>query len=348
MSTNYIDLIPFNVVDLAASTRVSACTSRSVGKFIAPLVPVRQLSGRVKLFGTAGMVKRDNLSAPGDYIRSRELENGINPMTYDLLSGRRAEAAEIPVDYLKDCWSDGVCDMDNMSNLFDNALSDAVTSIMLSHSTSVVDLVTNSANYESGYHFATATAKGWTPWSQATSNPIVNIATEAVGSLKKYSPFKSNAAVIGQNVYATLQGNANLTNRFQNVKVSEVSDALMAALLGLTDVYVADDSALNPVTGEYEPLFPANGLLLFGRDQTHKNCEDYMDNIAGQTKFSSYYTYVPNCRGYDGGFDITNPEYLAENHTVRSNVLLYAQPLPVGARASGLQGTAMFIQNVLA
>jgi hypothetical protein len=348
MSVNYLDLIPFNMVDLEASTRVTTCQSRSVGKFIAPFVPVKALNGRVKLFGSSGLVRKDNASAPGDYIRPREIENGINPVSFDLLSSRRAEAAEIPVDYIKDCWSDGLCDMENMASLFDNALSDAVQSILISHTASVIELISNPANFEPGTFFATATARGWTPWSSATSNPIVNIATDSVGVLKKYSPFKANSAVIGQNVYAALQGNSNLTSRFQNVTVSAVEESLMAALLGLTDVYVADDSAINPVTGQYEPLFPANGLLLFGRDQSHKSCADYMDNIAGRNRFSSYYTYVPSCAGYAGGFDITQPQYLSETHSIRSNVLMYAQPLAVGARPSGLQATALMIQDVLA
>lgn len=348
MSTNYRDLVPYDVVDLEASARVSTCLSRSVGKFIAPFVPVNSLTGRVKLFGTSGLVRKDNLSAPGDFIRSRNVENGINPISYDLLSNRHAEAAVVPVDLLKECWTNGICDKASLGNLLDGAIDDAVRSIMISHSTSTVDLATAQANYKAGNYFATATARGWVPWSQAAANPIVNIATDSVGLLKKNSPYMANAAVIGQNVYAVLQGNAALVNRFTNVQVGQVTEALMANLLGLTDVYVADDSVINPVTGEYESIFPANGLLLFNRDQTHKQCQDFTENVSGRTKFSSFYTYVPSCGSYAGGIEISEPDYVSEIHSIRSNVLSYYQPLGVGALANGLQGTALYINDVLA
>lgn len=348
MSPNYRDLISYDVVDMIASTRVSANLCKSVGKFIAPFVPVQSLTGRVKLFGTSGLVRKDNLSAPGDYIRARNLENGINPINYDLLSNRHAEAARVPVDLLKSCWTDGVCDRASLGNLLDSALDDAVRSIMMSHSTTTVSLATTAANYKPGYHFATATARGWVPWNQATSNPIGNIATDSVGLLKKHSPFKANAAVIGQNVYAALQSNTSLTSRFANVNVGAVEEGIMATLLGLTDVYVADDSVLNPVTGEFEPIFPANALMLFGRDQSHKNCEDFTQNTAGRTKFSSFYTYVPNCGTIPGGVEISEPSYHVDTHTMVSNVLGYYQPISVGALASGLQATSLYINDVLA
>jgi hypothetical protein len=265
-----------------------------------------------------------------------------------LLSNRHAEAVEIPVDYLKDCWSGGICDMESMGNLMDSSLDDSVRSIMLSHSIATASIATTSANYKAGNHFATATARGWVPWSQATANPIGNIAIDSAGLLKKNSPYMANAAVIGQNVYASLQSSAAFTSRFQNVQVGPVKENIIASLLGLQEVYVADDSIINPITGEFEPIFPANGLLLFGRDQTHKDCaDDYMANSSGKTKFSSFYTYVPGCPGFSGGFDITEPSYISQTHSVRSNVVGYFQPLPVGALASGLQATALFINDVL-
>lgn len=347
MTQNYRDLIPYVLDDFTASTRLSMCESRSIGKFIAPLVPVTGFTGRVKLFGTGGFTAKDNLSNPGDRIRSRNVENGINPVTYDLLSNRHAEAAEIPVDYLRDCFTDSVCDMVSMGSLLDSTLADAVRSILLSHSTKTVALASTSTNYKAGNHFATATAAGLIPWASATSTPISDVARISSDLLMRNAPYRANAMVIGTGLYAKLQDNPQLSGRFANVTVSGTDECILATLFGMTDIYVADDSILNPVTGEFEKIFPANGLLLFNRDQKHKNCTDYMDNVAGRTQFSSFYTYVPNCVSYPGGVEISEPTYISETHSMRSNVLGYFQPLSVGALASGLQATALFVNDML-
>ena len=109
---------------------------------------------------------------------------------------------------------------------------------------------------------AYSTATGPAAWSDATSNPIEDILTmkRAVANQIGIRP---NSAVLGTAVFDLLLTNGAILDRIKYTSADSIDTDVIARYFGLERGLRVAEGRYLASNGTLQPVFPANGILLF-------------------------------------------------------------------------------------
>jgi hypothetical protein len=112
------------------------------------------------------------------------------------------------------------------------------------------------------FNTAYGTATGPAAWSGATSNPIEDILTlkRAVANQIGIRP---NSAVLGTSVFDLLLTNEAILDRIKYTSANSIDTDVIARYFGLERGLRVAEGRYLANDGSLQPVFPANGILLF-------------------------------------------------------------------------------------
>lgn len=310
-----------------------------IGTFIAPLVEVTNRSGRVIRFGKERFAVTDGRRAYGDKIK--RISSQWDSTSYALQQIRLGyelsveELEEIAMTYGKEGYL-SVPEIDLRTRELDVVMSQ----IMNSHELRVSEIVRDLPSYQAGLGFATATAAGWTPWSNTLAEPVANVvnASRVVASNIAVRP---NSIVLGAKVYDELQTNPDIIARLFYNTTDAVNERYLSGWFGVNrGVRVAETIVTDAVTGLNKYAFPENGILLF------YNPLDYAATIipADSSKrgmLSSYWTYVLKNTPF-----VSPESFDDDRNVVHADISFEYDVQATTMGAGGKQEGAYFVENV--
>jgi hypothetical protein len=157
--------------------------------------------------------------------------------------------------------------MSRLMNSYEYTVSQAVT---VTGSYNPYEPYNGTAGSQTGLGFTTwttfntayGTATGPAAWSGATSNPIEDILTmkRAVANQIGIRP---NSAVLGTAVFDLLLTNEAILDRIKYTSADSIDTDVIARYFGLERGLRVAEGRYLASDGTLQPVFPANGILLF-------------------------------------------------------------------------------------
>jgi len=190
------------------------------------------------------------------------------------------------------------------------------------------------------FNTAYGTATGPAAWSGATSNPIEDILTlkRAVANQIGIRP---NSAVLGTSVFDLLLTNEAILDRIKYTSADSIDTDVIARYFGLERGLRVAEGRYLANDGSLQPVFPANGILLFYSPNGPSDSIMPAGGANAATPAFSYTYQLP-------GTPAVRPEYyIRERRVVRAEITIERVVNLVGLGASGLIGSGAMITNIL-
>jgi len=190
------------------------------------------------------------------------------------------------------------------------------------------------------FNTAYGTATGPAAWSGATSNPIEDILTlkRAVANQIGIRP---NSAVLGTSVFDLLLTNEAILDRIKYTSADSIDTDVIARYFGLERGLRVAEGRYLANDGSLQPVFPANGILLF---YSPNGPSDSIMPAGGANAATPAFSYTYQLTGTPA----VRPEYyIRERRVVRAEITIERVVNLVGLGASGLIGSGAMITNIL-
>jgi len=247
--------------------------STNIANFIAPVVDTPTRAGRILRFGKEQFAINDFRRAYGTNIPYVQSRYDSEPYALE----QEVVAWELPEEVIENA-GEGPAQVDLRAIETRNAMS----RIMNSYEYTVSQAVSVTGSYnpyepwntvpgsQTGLGFETwtdfntayAAASGPAAWSALSSNPIEDVKT-LKRSVANQIGIRPNSAVLGTAVFDLLLTNQAILERIKYTSADSIDTDVIARYFGLErGVRVAEGRYLAQ-DGTLQPVFPANGILLF-------------------------------------------------------------------------------------
>lgn len=190
------------------------------------------------------------------------------------------------------------------------------------------------------FNTAYGTTTGPAAWSGATSNPIEDILTmkRAVANQIGIRP---NSAVLGTAVFDLLLTNAAILDRIKYTSADSIDTDVIARYFGLERGLRVAEGRYLASNGALQPVFPANGILLF---YSPNGPSDSIMPSGGANAATPAFSYTYQLTGTPA----VRPEYyIREKRVVRAEITIERVVNLVGLGATGLIGSGAMITDIL-
>ena len=190
------------------------------------------------------------------------------------------------------------------------------------------------------FNTAYGTATGPAAWSGATSNPIEDILTmkRAVANQIGIRP---NSAVLGTAVFDLLLTNEAILDRIKYTSADSIDTDVIARYFGLERGLRVAEGRYLASNGTLQPVFPANGILLF---YSPNGPSDSIMPAGGANAATPAFSYTYQLTGTPA----VRPEYyIRERRVVRAEITIERVVNLVGLGATGLIGSGAMITDIL-
>ena len=192
----------------------------------------------------------------------------------------------------------------------------------------------------SGFHTAYGTGSGAAAWSNASSNPILDILSlkRAVANQIGIRP---NSMVLGTAVFDELLTNEAILDRIKYTTADSIDTDMLARYFGLERGLRVAEGRYLATDGTLLPVFPENGILLF---YSPNGPSDSVMPAGGANAATPAFAYTYQLTGTPA----VRPEYyIRERRVVRAEITVERVVNLVGLGASGLIGSGAMISNIL-
>ena len=235
--------------------------------------------------------------------------------------------------------------MSRLMNSYEYTVSQAVT---VTGSYNPYEPYNGTAGSQTGLGFTTwttfntayGTATGPAAWSGATSNPIEDILTmkRAVANQIGIRP---NSAVLGTAVFDLLLTNEAILDRIKYTSADSIDTDVIARYFGLERGLRVAEGRYLASNGTLQPVFPANGILLF---YSPNGPSDSIMPAGGANAATPAFSYTYQLTGTPA----VRPEYyIRERRVVRAEITIERVVNLVGLGATGLIGSGAMITDIL-
>jgi len=325
--------------------------STNIANFIAPVVDTPTRAGRILRFGKEQFAINDFRRAYGTNIPYVQSRYDSEPYALE----QEVVAWELPEEVIENA-GEGPAQVDLRAIETRNAMS----RLMNSYEYTVAQAVSVTATYnpyepyngtagsQTGLGFTTWTnfktaygsVAGDAAWSGATSNPIEDILTlkRAVANQIGIRP---NSAVVGTAVFDLLLTNEKILDRIKYTSADSVDTDVIARYFGLERGLRVAEGRYLAQDGTLQPVFPANGILLF---YSPNGPSDSIMPAGGANAATPAFSYTYQLTGTPA----VRPEYyIRERRVVRAEITIERVVNLVGLGATGLIGSGAMITNIL-
>lgn len=325
--------------------------STNIANFIAPVVDTPTRAGRILRFGKEQFAINDFRRSYGTNIPYVQSRYDSEPYALE----QEVVAWELPEEVIENA-GEGPAQVDLRAIETRNAMS----RLMNSYEYTVAQAVSVTATYnpyepyngtagsQTGLGFTTWTnfktaygsVAGEAAWSGATSNPIEDILTlkRAVANQIGIRP---NSAVVGTAVFDLLLTNEKILDRIKYTSADSVDTDVIARYFGLERGLRVAEGRYLAQDGTLQPVFPANGILLF---YSPNGPSDSIMPAGGANAATPAFSYTYQLTGTPA----VRPEYyIRERRVVRAEITIERVVNLVGLGATGLIGSGAMITNIL-
>jgi len=325
--------------------------STNIANFIAPVVDTPTRAGRILRFGKEQFAINDFRRAYGTNIPYVQSRYDSEPYALE----QEVVAWELPEEVIENA-GEGPAQVDLRAIETRNAMS----RLMNSYEYTVAQAVSVTATYnpyepyngtagsQTGLGFTTWTnfktaygsVAGDAAWSGATSNPIEDILTlkRAVANQIGIRP---NSAVVGTAVFDLLLTNEKILDRIKYTSADSVDTDVIARYFNLERGLRVAEGRYLAQDGTLQPVFPANGILLF---YSPNGPSDSIMPAGGANAATPAFSYTYQLTGTPA----VRPEYyIRERRVVRAEITIERVVNLVGLGATGLIGSGAMITNIL-
>jgi len=238
-----------------------------VGNRLFPIVPVAQRGGTIIQFGKEQFILRETRRSPGGSTAKAnfQYEGALYALRQHALSGT------VPIELMEDASAVPGIDLGKI------AVNNTMEIIRLRLEVEQATLALNATNYGVNNK---VTLSGTSQWSHASSKPAqdIRIGREAIRSLVGRYP---NLLTLSASVYAGLQENPSILERFKYTSRDSVTTDMLANLFDVDEVVVGKAVYANPVTGDFSDVWGNDAVLSFSAPVS----------LASMGSPSAFYTY---------------------------------------------------------
>jgi len=237
------------VIDPILTTVVQGYSNAElVGSALFPAVPVDVAGGQIIEFGKEAFMQYDTRRAPGGSTKRVSMGYLGRPYAVE----NHALEALVPVEYQRD--AQAVPGID----LATTHVKLTMEAMHMGLEVQQAGIARNAANYDINHKIALA---GVTKWSDPTSKPLTDVlaAKEAVRASSGRYP---NVLLLGAKVFAALQGNVSVQNRFQYTTAASVTTDMLANYFGV-DKVVVGAAVTSSDAGVFSDIWGGDAVLAY-------------------------------------------------------------------------------------
>lgn len=298
------------IIDPILTTYVQGYKQQNlVGDNLFPVVPVDASGGKILEFGKEDFKIYAAGRTPGS--KTKRIEVGYLGKPYAL--GNDALEALVPREWLRDAQAVPGIDLAQV------AIKKVMNSITLGREVDQAALATNAANYDANHKLTLA---GASKWSAATGNPKADLdaAREAIRTTTGQYP---NTLVLSAVGFNALRNNPAITQRFQYTSAQSITEAMLAALLDIPEIYVGRAVGSSDA-GVFSDVWGNNAILAYVPEAPTHIAEPsygytyqlrgnplvevpYYDNTVKSWVYGVSCEYAAVSSGITSGFLIQNP-----------------------------------------
>ena len=323
----------------------------NIANFIAPVVDTPTRAGRILRFGKEQFAINDFRRAYGTNIPYVQSRYDSEPYALE----QEVVAWELPEEVIENA-GEGPAQVDLRAIETRNAMS----RLMNAYEYTVAQAITVTGSYNpyepyngtagsqtglgfttwSGFHTAYGTGSGAAAWSNASSNPILDILSlkRAVANQIGIRP---NSMVLGTAVFDELLTNEAILDRIKYTTADSIDTDMLARYFGLERGLRVAEGRYLATDGSLQPVFPQNGILLF---YSPNGPSDSVMPAGGANAATPAFAYTYQLTGTPA----VRPEYyIRERRVVRAEITVERVVNLVGLGASGLIGSGAMISNIL-
>lgn len=323
----------------------------NIANFIAPVVDTPTRAGRILRFGKEQFAINDFRRAYGTNIPYVQSRYDSEPYALE----QEVVAWELPEEVIENA-GEGPAQVDLRAIETRNAMS----RLMNAYEYTVSQAITVTGGYNpyepyngtpgsqtglgfttwANFHTAYGTGSGAASWSNASSNPILDVLSlkRAVANQIGIRP---NSMVLGTAVFDELLTNPTILERIKYTTADSIDTDMLARYFGLERGLRVAEGRYLATDGSLQPVFPQDGILLF---YSPNGPSDSVMPAGGANAATPAFAYTYQLTGTPA----VRPEYyIRERRVVRAEITVERVVNLVGLGASGLIGSGAMISNIL-